>query len=69
VAIAALTAAGVQPEAIADDYARGAERAPTRDPVYDAFLAERGTSARELVLELIAELDHARPALRNRLVD
>jgi protein-tyrosine phosphatase len=68
VAIAALAAAGVEPDAIADDYARGAERAHTHDPMYDEFLAARGTSARELVLELAATLDLDRPALRTRLV-
>jgi protein-tyrosine phosphatase len=68
VAIAALAAAGVTPDAIADDYARGAERAHTHDPAYEEFLAERGTSARALVLELAANLDLDRPALRTRLV-
>jgi protein-tyrosine phosphatase len=68
VAIAALAAAHVEPEAIADDYARGAERAHTRDPMYDEFLADRGTSARELVLELAGRLELDRPALRGRLV-
>jgi protein-tyrosine phosphatase len=67
-AIAALAAARVDPEAIADDYALGAECAHTRDPMYDEFLAERGTSARELVVELAARLDDDRPALRRRLV-
>ena len=52
VAIAALGAVGVAPETIADDYARGAERAHTYEPVLEEYLAERGTSARELVLEL-----------------
>ena len=33
-----------------DDYARGAERAHTHDPAWSEYLAERGTSARELVL-------------------
>jgi protein-tyrosine phosphatase len=68
VAIAALAAARVTPDAIADDYALGAERAHTHDPLYDEFLTERGTSARELVLELTATLDLDRPALRSRLV-
>jgi protein tyrosine/serine phosphatase len=67
-AIAALAAVGVLPDAIADDYARGAERAHTHDPVLEEYLTERGTSARELVLELVARLDHDRPALRRRLV-
>jgi hypothetical protein len=68
VAIAVLAAVGVEPDAIADDYARGAERAHTHDPTYDDFLAARGTSARELVLELAGRLELDRPALRRRLV-
>jgi protein-tyrosine phosphatase len=68
VAIAALTAARVEPEAIADDYALGAERAHTHDPELEQYLADRGTSSRELVLELAASLDLDRPALRRRLV-
>ena len=68
VAIAALAAAGVEPDAIADDYARGAERAHTHDPMYEDFLTGRGTSARELVLELAGRLQLERPALRRRLV-
>jgi protein tyrosine/serine phosphatase len=68
VAIAVLAAVGVVPDAIADDYARGAERAHTHDPVLDEYLAERGASARELVLELMAGLDQDRPALRARMV-
>ena len=68
VAIATLAAVGVAPEAIADDYELGAERAHTYEPVLEEYLAERGTSARELVLELAARLDHDRPALRARLV-
>jgi len=68
VAIAALAAAGVEREAIADDYTLGAGRAHTHDPAYDEFLTERGTSARELVLELAETLAHDRPALRDRLV-
>ena len=57
VAIAALTVAGVAPEVIADDYALAAERAHTHDPVLEEFLAEKGTSSRELVIELAASLD------------
>jgi protein-tyrosine phosphatase len=68
VAIAALTVAGVASEVIADDYARGADRAHTHDPMYDEFLAERGTSARELVTQLAESLDLDRPALHARLV-
>jgi protein-tyrosine phosphatase len=68
VAIVLLAIAGVTPEAIADDYARAAERAPTHDPALDDFLAERGTSARDLITELVATLAFDRPALRARLV-
>jgi len=68
VAIAALAAADVIPEAIADDYALGAEHAHTYEPILDDYLAERGTSARELVLELVERLRYDRPALRRRLV-
>ena len=68
VAIAALTVAGVAPDAIADDYALAAERARTHDPALEEFLAERGTSARELVIELAANMDLDRPGLRARLV-
>ncbi|MGZ8476352.1 MAG: tyrosine-protein phosphatase [Candidatus Limnocylindria bacterium] len=67
-AIAALTVAGVAPDAIADDYALAAERARTHDPALEEFLAEKGTSARELVIELAANMDLDRPGLRARLV-
>jgi protein-tyrosine phosphatase len=68
VAIALLAVARVSPELIAEDYARGAERAHTYDPMLDRFLTERGTSARELVVDLVASLDFDRPTLRTRLV-
>jgi protein-tyrosine phosphatase len=68
VAIAVLAAAGVEPETIADDYVLAAERAHTHDPAFEEFLTERGTSARELVIELAEQLDLNRPALRDRLV-
>jgi protein-tyrosine phosphatase len=68
VAIVALAAAGVTADAIADDYELGAARAHTYEPVLNEFLAERGTSARELVMELAETLDYDRPALRARLV-
>ena len=68
VAIVLLSIAGVAPQLIAEDYARGAEQAPTHDPALGEFLAERGTSARELVVELAASLHLNRPALRARLV-
>jgi len=68
VAIAALATAGVPPDVIADDYALAAERAHTHDPMLEEFLAERGTSSRELVTDLVASLALERPALRARLV-
>ena len=68
VAIVLLAVAGVAPNLIAEDYVRGAERAHTYDPTLDEFLSERGTSARELVIELAGRLDLDRPALRARLV-
>ena len=68
VAIAVLAAAGVEPETIADDYVLGAERAHTHDPSLEQFLADRGTSARELVKQLAHDLNIDRPALRARLV-
>jgi protein-tyrosine phosphatase len=68
VAIVLLAIAGVRPEAIADDYERAAELAPTHDPALEEFLTERGTSARRLVTELAARIDFDRPALRARLV-
>jgi hypothetical protein len=68
VAIAALASVGVEPAAIADDYELGAARAHTYDPVLEQHLSERGTSARELVLDLAARLRSDRPALRRRLV-
>jgi protein tyrosine/serine phosphatase len=68
VAIALLAIAGVAPKLIADDYVRGAEKAHTHDPAFEEFLTERGTSARELVMELAVSLEVDRPALRDRLV-
>ena len=68
VALVLLAIAGVRPDAIADDYERAAERAPTHDPSLVDFLAERGTSARELVTELVRTVRFDRPALRARLV-
>jgi hypothetical protein len=58
----------VAPELIADDYERGAKRAPTHDPALHEFLAQKGTSARELVIELVASLNFDRPKLLARLV-
>jgi len=68
VAIVLLAIAGVRADVIADDYARGAERAHTHDPAFEAFLGEKGTSSRELVIDLVASLDYDRPGLRARLV-
>jgi protein tyrosine/serine phosphatase len=68
VAIAVLAAVGVTPEAIAADYALGAERAHTHDPVLEEYLVERGTSSRELVLALAERLRRDRPRLRARFV-
>jgi protein-tyrosine phosphatase len=68
VAIVLLAVAGVEPKLIAEDYVRGAERAHTHDPALEEFLAERGTSARELVTDLVASLDYDRRLLRARLV-
>ncbi len=68
VAIVLLAIAGVHPDAIADDYVRGAELAPTAHPAFEVFLAERGTSARALVTELVETLAFDRPALRARLL-
>jgi protein tyrosine/serine phosphatase len=68
VAIAVLAAVGVTAEAIAGDYALGAERAHTHDPMLEEYLVERGTSSRELVLALAERLKRDRPRLRARLV-
>jgi protein-tyrosine phosphatase len=68
IAIVLLAIAGVAPELIADDYARGAERAHTHDPALDQFLEEQGTSARELVIALTKTLRYDHPRLRARLV-
>ena len=68
VAIVLLVLAGVPPELIAEDYLRGAERAPTHNPELEEFLAEQGTSARDLVVELATGLELDRPALRARLI-
>jgi protein-tyrosine phosphatase len=66
VAILLLALAGVTPEAIAADYACSGERLRARyaargeedqGPLLDGFLAQRGTTAQELVVALLAELD------------
>jgi hypothetical protein len=68
VAIVLLAIAGVRPEAVADDYELGAQRAPTDDASLDDFLAANGTCARELVTRLVETIVFDRPALRARLV-
>jgi hypothetical protein len=68
VAIAVLAAVGVTAEAIAGDYALGAERAHTHDPMLEEYLVERGTSSRVLVRALAERLKRDRPRLRARLV-
>ncbi len=67
-AIVLLACAGFTRDGFAAEYARAAAGAPTHDPALDDFLAERGTSARELVAELVGTLSFERPALRARLV-
>jgi protein-tyrosine phosphatase len=66
IALLVLALAGVPPGAIAADYALSAERLPARyaahgepdqGPLLAAYLAERGTTAPELVAELVAGLD------------
>ena len=66
VAMLLLAVAGVTPEEIAADYALSAERLPGRyaargepdqGPLLDGFLAERGTTAGEVILETLAGLD------------
>ena len=61
-----LALAGVAPEDIAADYALSAERLRARSAaqgeedegaLLDAFLAGQGTSAREVILGILAELD------------
>jgi protein-tyrosine phosphatase len=89
IAMLLLALVGVEPEAIAADHALSADRLraraaargePDEGPVLAAFLAERGTTAAAIVLELLAGLDVAarlgaagltaadRAALRRRLV-
>jgi protein-tyrosine phosphatase len=66
VSMLVLALAGVVPEDIAADYAASAERLTARyaargdedqGPALDAFLAERGTTASEVILAMLAELD------------
>jgi protein tyrosine/serine phosphatase len=66
VAMVLLALAGVSPEEIAADYALSAERLPPRyasrgeedqGPLLQAFLASRGTTAEELIVQTLEELD------------
>jgi hypothetical protein len=90
VALLVLTIAGVPPDVIASDYALsfgrlparyGAYREPDQGPVIQRYLAERGTTAEAVIVELLANLDVPRvlhdgglsdaqmDRLRNRLLD
>ena len=66
VSIVVLALLGVAPEIVAADYALSARRLPARHaalrstddgPVLDAFLADRGTTAAALVVDLLERLD------------
>jgi protein tyrosine/serine phosphatase len=66
VAMVLLALAGVPPEEIAADYALSAERLPARyavrgeedqGPLLEQFLASKGTTAEEVLLQTVAELD------------
>jgi protein-tyrosine phosphatase len=66
VSMLVLALAGVAPEEIAADYALSAERLPARyaargeddqGPLLAGYLAERGTTAGELIVATVAELD------------
>jgi len=66
VAMVLLALAGVPPEEIAADYALSAERLPARyavrgeedqGPLLEQFLASKGTTAEEVVLSILADLD------------
>lgn len=90
VAMLILTIAGVSPEVIASDYALSFERLPARyaayhepdqGPLIQHYLAERGTTAQAVIVELLANLDVPRvlhdaglsdaqmDRLRSRLLD
>jgi protein-tyrosine phosphatase len=90
VAMLVLSLCGVAPEQIATDYALSAERLPARyaargeedeGPRLEAFLADRGTTAPDLLVETLSEVDveavlcagglrdEQISALRRRLVD
>ena len=66
IAMLLLAIAGVEPEAIAADYALSAERLPAlyaahgeedQGPLIERHLSERGTTTREVVLDTLASLD------------
>jgi protein-tyrosine phosphatase len=66
IAMLALALVGVAPDEIAADYALSAERLraryavrgePDQGPLLEAFLAERGTTAAELVAGLVRDVD------------
>jgi protein-tyrosine phosphatase len=66
IAMLVLAVVGVAPEDIAADYALSAERLRARyaargeedeGALLDAFLADQGTSAREIIIAVLAELD------------
>ena len=66
IAMLLLTLAGVEPEVVAADYALSAARLPAlyaargeedEGPVLDAFLAERHTTAAELIVTTLTGLD------------
>jgi protein-tyrosine phosphatase len=66
VSLLVLALVGVEPEAIAADYALSSERVslllvdrgePDHVPEVEAFLADRGTTGAQLVADLVAEVD------------
>lgn len=66
IAMLLLALMGARPEVVADDYAVSARRLPARyaalgepdqEPELEAFLAERGTTARELIIETLRDFD------------
>ena len=72
IAMLVLALADVLPDEIADDYALSAQRLHARyeslgeanqDQVLSDFLAERGTTARDIVLSILKDLDPARVIL------
>jgi protein-tyrosine phosphatase len=66
IAMLLLALVGVAPEDIAADYALSSERLPARyaargeqdqGPLLESFLADRGTSASELIIDILAQVD------------